>query len=164
MNQIVEFMHYYSTELIQEAKVYKDYARKGVIDVNDVRLAIQARSYNSFTRPLPISYMKQIANEKNKLKIEDLMNQKDGSSKLSTILPSNEYCQINPSIHIYSEEIQKSVEEKLRRIFNKKQNEKNDQVNRSIDNSLKNVGEDKKIEYSLLGKRQREDDSLQIQF
>ena len=51
-------MHYYSTELISEAKIYRDYAKKKTIDVNDVRLAIQAKQYNSFTRPLPISFMK----------------------------------------------------------------------------------------------------------
>lgn len=58
-------MHYYTTELIQEAKVYRDYGKNKNISVNDVRLAIQARSFNSFTRPLPISFMKQIAIEKN---------------------------------------------------------------------------------------------------
>jgi hypothetical protein len=31
------------------------------IEVNDVRLAIEARSHGSFTRPLPITYMRQIA-------------------------------------------------------------------------------------------------------
>ena len=58
LNQLVEFMYYYSTELISEAKIYKDYGKKKNIDVNDVRLAIQAKSFNTFTRPLPLSFMK----------------------------------------------------------------------------------------------------------
>jgi transcription initiation factor TFIID subunit 9B len=126
LNQLVEFMHYYTTELLSEAKLYRDYAKKKNIDVNDVRLAIQARSYNSFTRPLPISFMKAIAADKNLQllpKIEDLQAIKDSSTKLTAILPSNEYCQINPNIHVISEEIQKEVQEKVRRIFNRKQND-----------------------------------------
>lgn len=70
--------------------------------------------------------MKQIANEKNQQplpKLEDISSIKDGASKVNAILPSNEYCQINPNIHIYSEEIQKDVEDKLRKIFNRKVNE-----------------------------------------
>lgn len=33
-------MHYYVVELVQEAKIYKEYANKKSIDVNDVKLAI----------------------------------------------------------------------------------------------------------------------------
>lgn len=65
VNQVLEFMHYYVVELVQEAKIYKEYAGKKQIDVNDVKLAIQSKSYNSFTRPLPMSIVKQIAQDKN---------------------------------------------------------------------------------------------------
>ena len=58
-------MHYYVTEILQEAKIFKEYAGKKQIDVNDVKLAINSKSYNSFTRPLSISAIKQIATEKN---------------------------------------------------------------------------------------------------
>ena len=57
-NQLVEFMHYYVTETLAEAKVYKEYAQKPAIDVADMRLAISSRNYDSFTRPLPISTVK----------------------------------------------------------------------------------------------------------
>jgi len=33
-------MNYYVTELLQEAKIFKEYAGKKQIDVNDVKLAI----------------------------------------------------------------------------------------------------------------------------
>jgi hypothetical protein len=59
-------MHYYVTELLQEAKVFKDYSQaKRQLDVNDVKLAIQSKAYNSFSRPLPLSVMKQMLAEKN---------------------------------------------------------------------------------------------------
>jgi transcription initiation factor TFIID subunit 9B len=62
-------MHYYVTELLQEAKIFKEYANKKQIDVNDIKLAIQSKSYNSFTRPLPMSIQNQIANTKNNIQI-----------------------------------------------------------------------------------------------
>ena len=65
-NQLVEFMHYYVTETIQEAKQYRDYAQKPAIDVADMRLAISNKNYASFTRPLPISTVKQVSEHKNK--------------------------------------------------------------------------------------------------
>ena len=41
VNQLLEFMHYYVTELLQESKVFKDYSQaKRQLDVNDVKLAI----------------------------------------------------------------------------------------------------------------------------
>ena len=60
-------MHYYTTEILQEAKVFKEYAglsanqancKKQQVDVNDVKIAIESKSYQSFTRPLPVSVLK----------------------------------------------------------------------------------------------------------
>ena len=66
VNQILEFMHYYTTEILSEAKIFKDYhGTKSGIDVKDIQLAIASKSFNSFTRPLPISTMKTISYEKN---------------------------------------------------------------------------------------------------
>jgi transcription initiation factor TFIID subunit 9B len=68
-------MHYYTTEILQEAKVYKEYACyasksaeavKNNVDINDVKLAIASKAYSSFTRPIPVSVMKSIANERNR--------------------------------------------------------------------------------------------------
>ena len=59
-------MHYYVTETLSDAKVYRDYAQKPAIDVADMRLSISSQNYDSFTRPLPISTVKQVADEKNK--------------------------------------------------------------------------------------------------
>lgn len=78
VNQLLEFMHYYTTEILQEAKIYKEYAclssniseyKKQQLDVNDVKLAIASKSYQSFSRPLPVSILKQIALEKNQTEL-----------------------------------------------------------------------------------------------
>ena len=60
-------MHYYVTETVQDAKLYRDYAAKERIDVGDMRLAIASKNYDSFTRPLPVSTVRQVAEEKNKV-------------------------------------------------------------------------------------------------
>jgi hypothetical protein len=147
-------MHYYTTEILQEAKVFKEYAglsanqsncKKQQLDVNDVKIAIESKSYQSFTRPLPVSVLKQIAQEKNAIdlpKFEDTnqlgsgdggvigigssmmglgASQKLGgrvniSQKIDNILPKQEYRQTNPNIHIYSEELAKTLEEKQMRL------------------------------------------------
>ena len=67
VNQLIEFMHYYVTETVSEAKQYCDYAGKERIDVGDMRLAIAGKNYDSFTRPLPVNTVRQVADEKNKV-------------------------------------------------------------------------------------------------
>ena len=71
-NQLLEFMQYYISETVQEAKVYRDYAKKSQIDVADMRLAISAKNYDSFTRPLPIDTIKQVADLKNQTELPDI--------------------------------------------------------------------------------------------
>ena len=75
-NQLIEFMYYYITETVQEAKTYRDYAgKRSQITVEDMRLAISSKNYESFTRPLPASTVKDIAEQKNKnalLKIDTI--------------------------------------------------------------------------------------------
>ena len=83
VNQLLEFMHYYTTEILQEAKIYREYAgltaegdfKKQQIDVNDVKLAIQSKAYQAFTRPLPMSVLKTIAQEKNSMELPKLEDQ-----------------------------------------------------------------------------------------
>jgi hypothetical protein len=71
-------MNYYTTEILQEAKIFREYAglsnnqsdyKKQTVDVNDVKLAISSKAYQSFTRPLPVSVLKSIAAEKNSMDI-----------------------------------------------------------------------------------------------
>jgi len=51
---MIEFINYYISETLQEAKTYRDYANKSKIDVADMRLAISSRNYESFVRPITI--------------------------------------------------------------------------------------------------------------
>lgn len=131
VNQLLEFMNYYTTEILQEAKIFREYAglsnnvsdyKKQNVDVNDVKLAISSKAYQSFTRPLPVSVLKQIASEKNAMEIpkfEDSQSQiVPGASgypigapgvgpggrgiargpKIDDFLPKQEYRMTNPNI------------------------------------------------------------------
>jgi hypothetical protein len=93
--------------------------------VNDVKLAISTKAYQSFTRPLPVSILKQIAQEKNSVmelpKFEEPQPAIQGGTpaayggaggimppgvrglvprppKLDDILPKQEYRMTNPNI------------------------------------------------------------------
>lgn len=59
-------MNYYISETIQEAKSYRDYSKKTDIDVADIRLAIASKSFDSFTRPQPMTTIKEVARKVNK--------------------------------------------------------------------------------------------------
>ena len=65
-------MHYYVTETVQEAKLYRDYANKDKVDVGDMRLAISCKNSDSFTRPLPVSTIKQVAEKCNSNELEPI--------------------------------------------------------------------------------------------
>ena len=54
-------MNYYVSETVQEAYTYRDYAKQNSLSVADIRLAISSKSFDSFTRPLPMSTIKPIA-------------------------------------------------------------------------------------------------------
>ena len=122
-NQLVEFMHYYVTETIQEAKQYRDYAQKPSIDVADMRLAISNQNYMSFTRPLPITTVKQVAEQKNKQalpQIETINSSLESlpqrpvsqTNQLPNSLPTGPESVnlVSPNIQVWSEEIKDKID------------------------------------------------------
>jgi len=108
-NQLLEFMCFYTTEILNEARDMAIYAGRGDIEVSDLRLAIHSKSFQNFTRPLPFQDVKKIAQERN---LKPLPNIDDFQGGIS-YLPHTEYCQINPNIHIYSEEIESQLKPPL---------------------------------------------------
>lgn len=65
--QFLEFMHRYITDVLQDALVYSEHSGKGVLDLEDVRLAIQSRVNYSFTSPPPREVMLELAQRKNNI-------------------------------------------------------------------------------------------------
>lgn len=61
VNQLLEFMSYYSTEMLSEANVLCEFAGKSEIEYSDLKLAIEFKEKTAFTRPLPLEFIKEIA-------------------------------------------------------------------------------------------------------
>ncbi|KAJ6653051.1 hypothetical protein lerEdw1_010137 [Lerista edwardsae] len=53
INQMLEFAYRYVTTILEDAKIYSSHAKKSNVDADDVRLAIQCRTDQSFTSPPP---------------------------------------------------------------------------------------------------------------
>ena len=51
--QLLEFLQRYITDVLTEARVYSEHASKTAVDLDDVRLAVQAKVNFSFTQPPP---------------------------------------------------------------------------------------------------------------
>lgn len=65
-SNIVHIFIGYITNVLEDAKVYSEHAKKKEIDVSDVQLAIEAKMNHSFTPPPPreastIIVMKQLS-------------------------------------------------------------------------------------------------------
>jgi len=65
--QFLEFMHRYVTDVLQDSLIYAEHSGKGVLDLEDVRLAIQSRVNYSFTQPPPREVMLELAQRKNNI-------------------------------------------------------------------------------------------------
>lgn len=119
-------MHYYVTETIQDAKQYKDHAGKERIDVGDMRLAIASKNYDSFTRPLPVSTVRQVADDKNKVGLPPIETMKTVSEQQvnqrtqppNTLPYSQEaHTLMAPNVHVFSEEIKAQVDDKKKKML-----------------------------------------------
>ncbi|CAI2166807.1 9874_t:CDS:2 [Funneliformis geosporum] len=64
--QLLEFAHRYTVDVIQDASAYAEHAGKNDIDIDDVKLAIQGRITHSFTAPPRQEFLAQLAKERNK--------------------------------------------------------------------------------------------------
>jgi len=116
-------LHYYITETVQEAKTYRDYAGRSQVTVDDMRLAISSKNYESFTRPLSMSTLKDLASQKNRNPLPAI----DTIAKATQdVVPSGRMakpqvipCSLpisteaivltNPNLHVYSEELRQKI-------------------------------------------------------
>ncbi|NXV84995.1 TAF9 factor, partial [Calonectris borealis] len=60
INQMLEFAYRYVTTILEDAKIYSSHAKKSSVDADDVRLAIQCRTDQSFTSPPPRDVSKTV--------------------------------------------------------------------------------------------------------
>ncbi|XP_014664533.1 PREDICTED: transcription initiation factor TFIID subunit 9B-like, partial [Priapulus caudatus] len=65
VNQMLEFTYRYITGILDDARVYQNYAKRKNLDFQDVKLAIQSRMDFSFTSPPPRDLVIELSRQKN---------------------------------------------------------------------------------------------------
>ncbi|NXR59267.1 TAF9 factor, partial [Rhadina sibilatrix] len=101
INQMLEFAYRYVTTILEDAKIYSNHAKKSSVDADDVRLAIQCRTDQSFTSPPPRDFLLDIARQKNQTPLP-LIKLYSGPR-----LPPDRYCLTAPNYRLKS--LQKKV-------------------------------------------------------
>uniref|UniRef100_A0A8C5MEY7 TATA-box binding protein associated factor 9 n=1 Tax=Leptobrachium leishanense TaxID=445787 RepID=A0A8C5MEY7_9ANUR len=94
INQMLEFTYRYVTTILEDAKIYSSHAKKNNIDADDVRLAIQCRTDQSFTSPPPRDFLLDIARQKNQTPLP-LIKPYAGPR-----LPPDRYCLTAPNYRL----------------------------------------------------------------
>ncbi|XP_020287329.1 transcription initiation factor TFIID subunit 9 isoform X2 [Pseudomyrmex gracilis] len=67
INQLLEFTYRYVTCILDDSRVYANHAKKKVIDLDDVRLAVKMQLERSFTNPPPRDVLLDVARQKNNI-------------------------------------------------------------------------------------------------
>ncbi|KAJ1550962.1 Transcription initiation factor TFIID subunit 9B, partial [Nowakowskiella sp. JEL0078] len=62
---LLEFMHRYVSDVLQDAQLFAEHAGHPDIDLSDIKLAVEARVANSFTTPPSKEFMLELADKKN---------------------------------------------------------------------------------------------------
>ncbi|KAL6075727.1 Transcription initiation factor TFIID subunit 9 [Balamuthia mandrillaris] len=92
LNQFLEFMHRYVSDVLQDSLVYSEHANKRELDLDDVRLAIQSRVNSSFTQPPPREFQAELAQCKNRTPLAlSLPPQSSTLRPAPTLLPRQAY-------------------------------------------------------------------------
>ncbi|XP_053328775.1 transcription initiation factor TFIID subunit 9-like [Spea bombifrons] len=108
INQMLEFTYRYVTTILEDAKIYSSHAKKNNIDADDVRLAIQCRTDQSFTSPPPRDFLLDIARQKNQTPLP-LIKPYAGPR-----LPPDRYCLTAPNYRLKA--LQKKISSSAGRI------------------------------------------------
>ncbi|NP_001090516.1 TATA-box binding protein associated factor 9b S homeolog [Xenopus laevis] len=108
INQMLEFTYRYVTTILEDAKIYSSHAKKSDVDADDVRLAIQCRTDQSFTSPPPRDFLLDIARQKNQTPLP-LIKPYAGPR-----LPPDRYCLTAPNYRLKT--VQKKISSSAGRI------------------------------------------------
>ncbi|CAI6011922.1 unnamed protein product [Closterium sp. NIES-65] len=93
-NQLLEFAYRYMTDVLGEARVYAEHAGHAALEVDDVRLAVQAKVSTSFSQPPPREVLMELARARNAVPIPPIA----GSGLFA--LPPEAECLLQPNVQI----------------------------------------------------------------
>jgi len=69
INQMLEFSYRYVTNILEDARLYSQHAKKKVIDIEDVKLSVQLQADQCFTSPPPRESLLELARTKNAIQL-----------------------------------------------------------------------------------------------
>eukprot|EP00242_Pyramimonas_sp_CCMP2087_P003666 CAMPEP_0198208018 /NCGR_PEP_ID=MMETSP1445-20131203/11419_1 /TAXON_ID=36898 /ORGANISM="Pyramimonas sp., Strain CCMP2087" /LENGTH=174 /DNA_ID=CAMNT_0043881253 /DNA_START=250 /DNA_END=771 /DNA_ORIENTATION=+ len=90
VNQLMEFLYRYTSEVLQEAQVYSEYSGRQNVEVDDVKLAVRALCSTSFTSPPSREVLQQLSQARNRIPLKPI----EGRSGLR--LPPEEFTLTTP--------------------------------------------------------------------
>ncbi|CAI5475437.1 unnamed protein product [Closterium sp. Yama58-4] len=93
-HQLLEFAYRYMTDVLGEARVYAEHAGHTALEVDDVRLAVQAKVSTSFSQPPPREVLMELARARNAVPIPPIA----GSGLFA--LPPEAECLLQPNVQI----------------------------------------------------------------
>eukprot|EP01102_Stenamoeba_stenopodia_P005848 TRINITY_DN16561_c0_g1_i1.p1 TRINITY_DN16561_c0_g1~~TRINITY_DN16561_c0_g1_i1.p1 ORF type:complete len:200 (+),score=59.21 TRINITY_DN16561_c0_g1_i1:153-752(+) len=94
LNQLLELMHRYTTEVLQDSLLYAEHSGRSDLDLEDVRLAIQNKVGFSFTQPPPREVIMDIAQKKNSIPLPII------PAKFGVQLPPEQFCLTAPNFQV----------------------------------------------------------------
>ncbi|XP_015790995.1 transcription initiation factor TFIID subunit 9B [Tetranychus urticae] len=93
VNQLLEFTYRYVTTVLEDARIYSQYADKKTITVDDVKMAIQSQSEKMLTLPPPQDFLMEIARTRNNQPLPPIR------SIVGPCLPPDRYSLISCNYH-----------------------------------------------------------------
>ncbi|XP_046915655.2 TBP-associated factor 9 [Dermatophagoides farinae] len=122
--QLVEFAYRYVARVLEDAQLFSSYARKKVIDTDDVSLAIQMQIDRSFVGPPSRDILLEISRNKNTQPLPPI------KSHNGMRLPADRYSLVAPNFRLISKPINTTT------IVNNNQNQNNNNNAKSINKTV----------------------------
>jgi len=69
LTQMLEFSYKYTSNILKDAKMYSNHARKRGIDCDDIKLAVQVNSEQTVTTPPPKELLIELSEAKNSVQL-----------------------------------------------------------------------------------------------
>merc|ERR1719322_919717 len=96
VNQLLEYSYRYVSTMLDDAKTYAAHAQKDIVDIDDIKLAVQMHTDYNMTKTPPRDLMLQVAAECNKIPLP-IPREQDGLR-----LPAERYCLTAPNYRLKS--------------------------------------------------------------
>ncbi|KAI9207188.1 transcription initiation factor TAFII31, partial [Polychytrium aggregatum] len=92
--QLLEFIHRYTLDILADAQVFSDHARRSDIDKSDVQLAVQGLVTHSFVNLPSRDFLADLARKKNSIPLPPV------PEKFGIRLPPEKYCLIGSKLQV----------------------------------------------------------------